>query len=136
MQVTIPHDLETTLRADLAAILGDDMRVYMPPLPPELCTNGVDVVIYPVGGDSVSAASDRYDVSIDVYAPDTDTLHDAVVMVRAAVTQLPLASGTTLQYNAANAGIPYDNYDPRAPELYRMTFRAALIVPGAKELII
>lgn len=138
MQVSIPHDLETTLRVDIAAIMGGSVRVYMPPLPETLLAGvDADIVIYPVGGDSSSAASDRYDVSVDVYAQDQQTCNDNANEVRAAICQLPLfISGAGVQYSASGAGIPYDNHDPRAPELYRRTFRAWVIMPAIKTIIV
>lgn len=134
MQVSIPHDLETTLRADLAAILGASVRVYMPPIPAQI--QDCDTVIYPVGGDAVSAASDRYDVSIDVYAADYSTATEHANAVRAAISQLAVYESIAgVQYNEAGAGIPYDNYDPRAPEFTRKTFRAWVIMPGVKAIV-
>lgn len=137
MQVSVPHNLETTLRVDLAAILGENARVYMPPIPEQLLAgHEADIVIYPVGGDASSAASDRYEVSVDVYAQDAETCTDYANAARACIMQLPLfISGAGVQYNASGAGVPYDNHDPRAPELFRKTFRAWVIMPAIKTLI-
>lgn len=126
MQVVSPIDIEDALRIDLSALM-DGVRFFCLPIPPDLGAN--DVLIERVGGGRASGASHEYDVSFDCYA-DTDA--DAVELANAIhglVVSLPLLE-TSTQYNNANANAPYANFDPRAAQLSRQTFRATVICPG------
>lgn len=126
MQVVSPIDIEDALRIDLIALDGNH-RYFAPPIPPDLKAG--DVLIERVGGARVCPASHEYDVSVDCYAVDDA---DAVLLsnaVQGLITSLPLRA-TSTQYSNANAGTPYSNHDPRAPQLARQTFRATLTCPG------
>lgn len=126
MQVVSPIDIEDALRIDLAAII-DDVRFFAPPIPPDLKAN--DVLIERVGGGRATGASHEYDVSIDCYAADDADAVSLSDAVHGVLVSLPLRD-TSTQYSAANANTPYANYDPRAPQLARQTFRATVICPG------
>ena len=126
MQVVSPIDIEYALYIDLTQLM-DGVRFFAPPVPPDLAAN--DVLIERVGGARVSGASHEYDVSIDCYA---DTDEDAVELANAIhglIVSLPLRE-TSTQYSDASANLPYANFDPRAPQLARQTFRATVICPG------
>lgn len=126
MQVVTPIDIEDALRIDLSALDGNH-RYFAPPIPPDLKAG--DVLIERVGGARVCPASHEYDVSVDCYAADDA---DAVTLsnaVQGLITSLPLRD-TSTQYSNANAGTPYANHDPRAPQLARQTFRATVTCPG------
>ena len=126
MQVCTPIDIEDALRIDLAAHMPGN-RFFAPPIPPDLKAG--DVLIERVGGARVCPASHEYDVSVDCYAADDA---DAVLLsnaVQGLLTSLPLLD-TQTQYSNANAGTPYSNFDPRAPQLARQTFRATVTCPG------
>lgn len=128
MQVVYPIDIEDALRTDLAA-LESGFRFFAPPIPPDLQAG--DVLITRVGGARVSGASHDHDVSIDCYGADDA---DAVYMangVHGLVVSLPLRA-TQTQYSDASANLPYQNHDPRAPQLARQTFRATLTCPGER----
>ena len=128
MQVVFPIDIEDALRTDLAA-LDSDYRFFAPPIPPDLKDG--DVLITRVGGSGVSGASHDHDVSIDCYAADDATAAAMVDEVHGLVVSLPLRN-TATQYSASSANIPYQNFDPRAPQLVRQTFRATLTCPGER----
>lgn len=126
MQVCTPIDIEDALRIDLAAHMPGN-RFFAPPIPPDLKAG--DVLIERVGGARVCPASHEYDVSVDCYAADDA---DAVLLsnaVQGLLTSLPLLD-TETQYSNANAGTPYSNFDPRAQQLSRQTFRATVTCPG------
>ena len=128
MQVVSPIDIEDALRVDLSA-LKSGTRFFAPPIPPDLKAG--DVLITCVGGGRASGASHEYDVSIDCYA-STDA--EAVILAKSVhglVVSLPLRS-TSTQYSDARANLPYENGDPRAPQLARQTFRATVICPGER----
>lgn len=126
MQVVSPIDIEDALRIDLSALDGNH-RYFAPPIPPDLKAG--DVLIERVGGGRVSGASHEYDVSIDCYAADDADAVSLSDEVHGVLVSLPLRD-TSTQYSAANANTPYANYDPRAPQLARQTFRATVICPG------
>ena len=126
MQVVSPIDIEDALRIDLSALDGNH-RYFAPPIPSDLKAG--DVLIERVGGARVCPASHEYDVSVDCYMVDDA---DAVLLsnvVQGLMTSLPLRD-TSTQYSNVNAGMPYSNHDPRAPQLARQTFRATVICPG------
>lgn len=128
MQVVYPIDIEDALRTDLAA-LDTDYRFFAPPIPPDLRAG--DVLITRVGGARVSGASHDHDVSVDCYGSDEC---DAALMandVHGLFASLPLQA-TQTQYSNANANLPYQNNDPRAPQLARQTFRATVTCPGKR----
>lgn len=126
MQVVSPIDIEEALRIDLSALHGT-ARFFAPPIPPDLKAN--DVLIERVGGASVSAASHEYDVSVDCYAADDESAVELSNAVHGLLVSLPLRD-TFTQYSDARANTPYANFDPRAPQLARQTFRATVICPG------
>ena len=126
MQVVYPIDIEDALRTDLSA-LYEGARFFAPPIPPDLKAN--DVLIERVGGARVCPASHEYDVSVDCYAEDDAAAVELSNEVQGLLTSLPVR-GTFTQYSNANAGVAYQNYDPRAPQLARQTFRATVICPG------
>ena len=128
MQVVFPIDIEDALRTDLAT-LDSDYRFFAPPIPPDLKDG--DVLITRVGGGGVSGASHDHDVSIDCYAADDATAAAMVDEVHGLVVSLPLRN-TATQYSASSANLPYSNFDPRAPQLVRQTFRATLTCPGER----
>jgi len=128
MQVVKPIDIEDALRIDLATF-DNSHRFFAPPIPPDLKVG--DVLITRVGGSKVSGASSAHDVSIDCYDADDAQATQLADSVHAIVTSLPLRS-TQTQYSNANANLPYQNYDPRAPQLARYTFRATLTCPGQR----
>lgn len=128
MQVVKPFDIEDALRTDLAAI-ESGYRFFAPPIPPDLKDG--DVLITRVGGVDVSAASHAHDVSIDCYASDEAQATLMANAVHAIVSSLPLRD-TQIQYSNATANLPYKNFDPRAPQLARETFRATLTCPGQR----
>ena len=128
MQVVSPIDIEDALRADLAGLLPQ-CRVMATPIPPDL--RALDVVLTCVGGGRVSAASHDYDVSVDCYASDEGTAVALANAVHGAVCSLPLRD-TSTQYSDAWANAPYQNNDPRAPQLARRTFRATVVCPGER----
>ena len=126
MQVVAPIDIEDSLRIDIAANLSG-VRVFAPPIPPDLSSG--DVLITSVGGGRIAGASSEYDVSIDCYAPTEAAAVLLANEVSGVLVSLPIRA-TSTQYNAATAGTPYQNNDPRAPQLARRTFRASVICPG------
>lgn len=126
MQLVSPIDIEDALRTDLAALYSD-ARFFAPPIPPDLKAG--DVLIERVGGARVSGASHEYDVSVDCYAANDAAAVALSDVVHGLLVSLPLRD-TSTQYSAANANTPYSNYDPRAPQLARQTFRATVICPG------
>lgn len=128
MQVSYPIDIEDALRVDLAAIWQSG-RVFAPPLPPDLKSG--DVLITRVGGARVCPASCEYDVSVDCYADNDADAVELANTISGLLTSLPLRS-TTTQFSNANSNLPYSNYDPRAPQLARQTFRATVICPGTR----
>ena len=128
MQVVFPIDIEDALRIDLSALDGNH-RYFAPPVPSDL--TGGDVFITRVGGGEISDASHDYDVSIDCYAVDDATAVELSNDVHGLVCSLPLRS-TSTQYSNARANLPYANFDPRAPQLARQTFRATVICPGKR----
>lgn len=128
MQVVKPIDIEDALRTDLSAI-ASGYRFFAPPIPQNLKSG--DVLITRVGGSKISGASSAHDVSIDCYASTDAEGTSMANSVHALVTSLPLRS-TQTQYSNANANLPYQNFDPRAPQLARYTFRATLTCPGQR----
>lgn len=126
MQVVYPIDIEDALRIDLAALMGG-VRFFAPPIPPDLSAN--DVMIESVGGARVCPASHEYDVSVDCYADDDASAMALANSVQGVLTSLPLRD-TATQYSDANANTPYANFDMRAQQLSRYTFRATVICPG------
>ena len=128
MQVVSPIDIEDALRIDLAALMPGT-RFFAPPIPPDLKSG--DVLIERVGGARVCPASHEYDVSVDCYASDDASAVELSNAVHGLLTSLPLRE-TTAQYSNANANLPYSNYDPRAPQLSRQTFRATVTCPGTR----
>ena len=126
MQVVSPIDIEDALRIDLAS-LKSGVRFYAPPIPPDIAAG--DVLITGVGGARASGASHEYDVSVDCYAETEAAAVELSNEVHGLIVSLPLRA-TATQYNAANAGTPYQNNDPRAPKLARRTFRATVVCPG------
>ena len=128
MQVVYPIDIEDKLRIDLAAI-ESGFRFLCPPIPPDLKAG--DVLITRVGGSDVSGASHDHDVSIDCYAADDASAVAMANEVHGLVVSLPLRN-TSTQFSAASANLPYQNFDPRAPQLARQTFRATLTCPGTR----
>lgn len=128
MQVVNPIDIEDAVRIDLTA-LEVNYRFYCKPIPSDLAAG--DVVIYPVGGNRVSAVSHEQDVSIDCYAEDDADAREMANAVHGLIVSLPLRD-TQTQYSNANANTPYPNDDPRAPQLARYTFRATLVCPGTR----
>lgn len=125
MQVVSPIDIEDALRIDLSSF--SDARFFAPPIPPDLSAN--DVLIERVGGGRVSGASHEYDVSIDCYASDEAEAAELSNAVHGILVSLPLRE-TSTQYSDVRANLPYANFDPRAPQLARQTFRATVICPG------
>ena len=128
MQVVYPIDIEDKLRIDLTA-LKSGFRFLCPPIPPDLKSG--DVLITRVGGGDVSGASHDHDVSIDCYADDDASAVAMADEVHGLVVSLPLRN-TQTQYSASSANLPYQNFDPRAPQLARQTFRATLTCPGTR----
>ena len=128
MQLCSPIDIEDALRIDLSALISG-VRVFAPPIPPDLTAN--DVLVTSVGGARVSGASHEYDVSVDCYAANEAAAVALADEVHGMIVSLPLRS-TATQYSNANAGTPYQNNDPRAPQLARRTFRATLVCPGTR----
>ena len=128
MQVAYPIDIEDALRVDLAALV-DGVRVFAPPIPPDLHAN--DVMITSLGGGRVSGASHEYDVSVDCYADDDASAVRLANLVHGIVTSLPIRS-TSTQYSDAHANTPYMNPDTRNRKLSRQTFRATVICPGKR----
>lgn len=126
MQVVSPIDIEDALRVDLTS-LKSGVRFFAPPIPPTLAAN--DVLVTSVGGARVSGSSHEYDVSVDCYAANEAAAVELADEVCGLIVSLPLRT-TTTQYSAASAGTPYQNNDPRAPQLARRTFRATIICPG------
>ena len=126
MQVVSPIDIEDALRIDLAALMPGT-RFFAPPIPPDLDAN--DVLITSVGGARVSGASHEYDVSVDCYASTEAAAVALSNAVHGLIVSFPIRS-TATQYSSATAGTPYQNNDPRAPQLARRTFRATVISPG------
>lgn len=132
MQVVSPIDIEDALRIDLNAIndaVYNDARFFAPPIPPDLKAG--DVLIERVGGARVCPASHEYDVSVDCYAENDADAVEMANYVQGLLTSLPLRD-TSQQYSNATAGIPYANFDPRAPQLARQTFRATVTCPGTR----
>lgn len=126
MQVVSPIDIEDALRIDLSA-LDSAHRYFAPPIPPDLTAG--DVLIECVGGARVCPASHEYDVSVDCYAVDEAGAVLLANAVQGLLTSLPFRN-TSTQYSDASANIPYANFDPRAPQFARQTFRATVICPG------
>ena len=126
MQVVSPIDIEDALRIDLAALLSS-ARFFAPPIPPDLKAG--DVLIERVGGARASGASHEYDVSVDCYAANDAAAVTLSNAVHGLLVSLPLRA-TSTQYSDARANLPYSNYDPRAPQLARQTFRATVNCPG------
>lgn len=126
MQVVSPIDIEDALRVDLSALMSG-ARFFCPPIPPDLKAN--DVQIMPLGGNGVSAASDEYDVSIGCYAVDDADARSLANAVNGLCVSLPLRD-TSTQYSNVSAMKPYQDNDPRAPQLTRYSFRATVISPG------
>lgn len=127
MQFVIPIDIEDALRQDLGAVLS--YRVMAQPIPPDLMAG--DVIVYALGGQRVSGVTNSYDVSVDCYASDEASAALMANEVVAAFNTLPVME-TAYQYNEANGRVPYPNYDQRAPQLARRTFRGSVIVPGTR----
>ncbi len=126
MQVVSPIDIEDALYIDLSSLMNG-VRFFAPPVPPDLAAN--DVLIERVGGGRVSGASHEYDVSIDCYADTDESAVELANAIHGLIVSLPLRE-TSTQYSNANANAPYANFDPRAPQLSRQTFRATVICPG------
>ncbi len=126
MQVVSPIDIEDALYIDLSQLM-DGVRFFAPPVPPDLAAN--DVLIERVGGGRVSGASHEYDVSIDCYADTDESAVELANAIHGLIVSLPLRE-TSTQYSNTNANAPYANFDPRAPQLSRQTFRATVICPG------
>lgn len=126
MQLVTPIDIEDALRTDLSS-LKSDARFFAPPIPPDLKAN--DVLIERLGGGRVTGVSHEYDVSIDCYAENDAEAVALSNAVHGLFVSLPVRN-TSTQYSTATANTPYSNYDPRAPELSRQTFRASVICPG------
>ena len=128
MQVVTPIDIEDALRTDLTAI-ESGFRFFAPPIPPDLQAG--DVLITRVGGARVSGASHDHDVSIDCYAADDASAVEMADDMHGLVVSLPLRN-TATQYSASSANLPYSNFDPRAAQLVRYTFRATITCPGTR----
>ena len=128
MQVVHPIDVEDALRIDLSA-LYQGARFLAPPIPSDLKAG--DVLIERVGGGRASGASHEHDVSIDCYAADDADAVALANVVHGLVVSLPVRD-TATQYGDARANLPYANYDPRAPQLTRQTFRATVVCPGIR----
>lgn len=128
MQVVSPIDIEDELRSDLHSIDATH-RYFAPPIPPDLKAG--DVLVTSLGGARVSGASSKYDVSIDCYASDYADAAELADSVHGIVSSLPLRS-TSTQYSDVTANLPYQNFDPRAANLARYTFRATLTCPGLR----
>lgn len=128
MQVVSPIDIEDALRIDLAPLLAQ-CRVMATPIPPDLKAD--DVVLTSLGGARVSGASHEYDVGVDCYAEDEGAAVSLANEVHGVMCSLPLRD-TSTQYSDVGANTPYQNNDPRAPQLARRTFRATVICPGTR----
>lgn len=128
MQVVEPIDIADALRVDLSEIV-DDMRLFCTPIPPDL--EAGDVIIEQLGGSRVSGSSNVYDVTFGVYEIDDDAALSAANMLYGIVISLPIRD-TSTQYSSVSASLPYSDYDPRAPQLARQSFRASVICPGIK----
>ena len=126
MQVVSPIDIEDALRIDLDSLI-DGVRFFAPPLPPDLKAN--DVVIERVGGSGVSGSSHEYDVTVGCYADNEAAAMALSNMVQGYLVSLPFRD-TQTQYSNANANMPYSDFDPRAQNLVRNSFRATVICPG------
>lgn len=128
MQVVKPIDVADMLRVELDAMnLG--YRVYCSPIRPDLKAG--DVVIMALGGSGVASSSHVYDLSIGCYAT-ADVFAEAMAdEIAGIIASLPLRD-TATQFNTADISISYEDNDPRAPQLARRSFRASVIVPGAK----
>lgn len=129
MQVVNPIDIEDALRVDLAQQAGG-FRFFAPPMPPNLGDG--DVIIAALGGGRVSAVSNSYDVTIGCYAEDDATAMANANTVAGIVSSLPLRDTSTQYSNANVTNGPYRDYDPRAPQLSRYSFRATVICPGLR----
>ncbi len=128
MQVVKPVDVADMLRIELDA-LNTGYRVYCSPIRPDLAPG--DVVITALGGNGASASTHVYDVSIGCYAT-SDVFAEAMADdIAGAIASLPLRD-TSTQFNTADIAVSYEDNDPRAPQLARRSFRASVIVPGAK----
>lgn len=128
MQVVKPLDIEDALRIDLAEI-DESHRYFATPIPTDL--DAGDVLITSVGGARVSGASHAYDVSVDCYGENEAEAAALADLVHGEIVSLPLRS-TDTEYKNANANLPYKNFDPRAANLARYTFRATVTCSGQR----
>lgn len=126
MQVVAPIDIEDALRIDLSSLI-DGVRFFAPPLPPDL--KSYDVVIERVGGSRVSGSSHEYDVTVGCYADNDAEAVALANLVQGYIVSLPFRD-TSTQYGNANANLPYSDFDPRAQNLRRQSFRATVVCPG------
>lgn len=128
MQVVKPVDVADMLRIELDA-LNTGYRVYCSPIRPDLASG--DVVITSLGGSGVASSIHVYDLSIGCYASDDAYAQMMADEIAGAIASLPLRE-TATQFNTADISVSYEDNDPRAPQLSRRSFRASVIVPGAK----
>ena len=128
MQLIEPLDISEALRIDLESYAGG--RVTAVPIPSDLGAG--DTVITPLGGRRLTPVSCSYDVSIGCYGTDDDEAAKLACSV-AGTFGLLSALDTQTQYSDANVtNTPYQDYDPRAPQLARWSFRGTVIASGKR----
>ena len=111
---------------DVEAALAADLGVHAPPVPPSLGSVLPYCAVERVGGGRADLVVDTHYVSFDVWAATWEEAQGEASRLLAAACSLPRdpsASGTWCAVTVD--GMPYDNPDPRRPDLARVTFFVA-----------
>lgn len=119
MQICVPIDAEY--------VLSRDLGTHCPPIPDDLGATLPYAVATRLPGTRTSLVVDNHPVSVDVYAADEAQAMEAASELLAKACALPTTPGTSIQWLAASVdALPYNNPDPRRPDLARATFEVLL----------
>ena len=133
-------DIEAGLAAALSTV-SSDITVSAPPLSADYAANLPFVLVTRTGGTDLGGTAGRvyttHNVDVDVYAPTWELAQMVGSVMWAAIKALP---GEMLTYDwpeddgdevsapvyTADCGAPYNNPDPKHPNVPRVTFPATL----------
>lgn len=127
-QITV--DVEDTLRQDIPEALEGAFSIFgaAPPVPESLGSNLPLVIPERIGGSRYSLVLDAHSVAFDVYAATWGEAQEAAGQVVAAISELPYRSGLAgAYYSSEITTLPYNNPDPRHPDIPRVSVNAQVI---------
>ena len=127
MRVSI--DIETALYSFLT---GDGYNASAHELPATLGSHLPHVHVVRTGGFVTDRVIETNNVDFDVYAADQADAMTAASNLCGYVRSLELSEVATFCYAAEIQVLPYNNPDPRHPDLGRVTFKAQLLTRTAE----